>query len=613
MQDLPSAPPSSAPHGQPAAERPVGGGPSGFFRWPSVAASILLLALTGCVVGTGMARNHGKWIYPLDDAYIHMAAAKQLGLHGVWGISRLNGFSSCLSSLFYPPLMAGSFLLFGLNEFIPLALNLIASVAAVCYAGALLRRYSRSTVFTFIVLALAVIYTPLFIVAATGMEHTWQILIDLLFADLALRVLSQDEPASSARRAGQWLPLASCLAVMVRFEGLFFVTIVGLLLLCRGRFWLAVGVGVGAALPLGIFGAYSVSKGWSFLPNSVLLKGGNHSMGPYFLLLVAAVFAGLRWPRSVPRVLALGVILVALIALFPPSRAWVVSKYRQNHEGYRSLLRSYAHLIVLVACMTAALYWQLQRRRTLWTSPTLLLCILLVVALQHMAFAGVGWVFRYEAYLMFLGIVALGVAFADAYPEPAAAWAHRSPGWVFVASLVVVLLCLPLTRRAVTASIQVPQASHNIYEQQYQMARFVRRFYDDDGVAANDIGAIDYFADLRLLDTWGLASHEVYEAKRAGTFDPATLQRLTRKYDVHLVVVYDSWASNYGGNPSEWVPVGRWKIPNNVICGDDTVSFYAPDASLVPRLTDALREFAPQLPSDVVQSGDYAASLHGAP
>ncbi len=37
------------------------------------------------------------------------------------------------------------------------------------------------------------------------------------------------------------------------------------------------------------------------------------------------------------------------------------------------------------------------------------------------------------------------------------------------------------------------------------MARFVSRYYQTSSIAANDIGAIDYMANLHLVDLTGLA------------------------------------------------------------------------------------------------------------
>ncbi len=48
------------------------------------------------------------------------------------------------------------------------------------------------------------------------------------------------------------------------------------------------------------------------------------------------------------------------------------------------------------------------------------------------------------------------------------------------------------------------------------MALFLKDFYAGNVVAANDMGAINYIADIRCLDLYGLASMEVADLKRAG-------------------------------------------------------------------------------------------------
>lgn len=211
---------------------------------------------------------------------------------------------------------------------------------------------------------------------------------------------------------------------------------------------------------------------------------------------------------------------------------------------------------------------------------------------------------------MAVGTVAIGVVLAgyltalvgdgDRWRRPAA-WPRGA-----VLLLAGLLFGAPVWQRAGESLGTVVQASHNIYEQQFQMARFLRRFYQGRGVAANDVGAISYYADVHLLDLAGLVNLDVMRAKRANRYDQDVVRRLLAQYEVEVIVVYDYWAGEYGGQLPEWgVPVGQWTIPQNYVCAYDTVSFYAPRPELAPALTTALREFASELPADITQRGAY--------
>src|SRR6478735_4099968 len=70
--------------------------------------------------------HFGELVYPLDDAYIHMAIAKNLQQHGVWGVTRYD-FSSTSSSILYTLLLTFSFALFGIKAWLPLAINWIVA------------------------------------------------------------------------------------------------------------------------------------------------------------------------------------------------------------------------------------------------------------------------------------------------------------------------------------------------------------------------------------------------------------------------------------------------------------------------------------------------------
>ena len=153
------------------------------------------------------------------------------------------------------------------------------------------------------------------------------------------------------------------------------------------------------------------------------------------------------------------------------------------------------------------------------------------------------------------------------------------------------------------------QATTNIYEQQYQMGLFLRQHYPEATVAANDIGAINYLADVRCLDLYGLATSEVANHKRDGRYGKGMIHDLAKSKGAIIALVYDlyfhSGRITVGGVPPQWIKVGQWKIPNNVTCGDDTVSFYALDPSEEDSLIANLGHFASQLPENVRQSGKY--------
>src|SRR6266566_120392 len=107
---------------------------------PAVVATLALWACVGVLLYISVGQNQGHVVYVLDDSYIHMAVARNLAQHGVWGISQY-GFSSVTSSIAWPLLLAGVYLVFGPNEIAPLLLNLVFATALVWLAYVMLRSH----------------------------------------------------------------------------------------------------------------------------------------------------------------------------------------------------------------------------------------------------------------------------------------------------------------------------------------------------------------------------------------------------------------------------------------------------------------------------------------
>jgi hypothetical protein len=481
-------------------------------------------------------------VYALDDAYIHMAVGRNLAEHGVWGVTRY-GFTSSTSSLAWPLLLAASDLVVGVREATPLVLNLVFAVAAVFMADRLLRGMPASG--RAAALALLVLVTPLPTLVMAGMEHTLQVAAVLWLFE---RVRSVDDGEAERPAKGlAWLGMAAALATAARYESLFLIAPAAAVFALEGRRRAALVTAVAGLAPPAVYAAIALAHGWPALPNSLLLKGAAFEGTGLAGLADRLGGHALRALVDAPHVLVLLAAVLVLSALRPPARA-------------------------------------VRRWDAMFVAATLL----------HLQLAAVGWLFRYEAYLVAIGIVLVARRLSDGVT--AAEPARPRPARVALA-LAAVVAAAPLLTRALDALRQVPAAVKNIYEQQYQMGLLMQGLPAGSTVMANDIGAISYLADLRLIDLYGLATQETARARRAGKVDRELLSRLAAESRPAAIVIYRSWFAD--ALPEPWVEVGTWRVREKVIVADRTVSFFAPDAASAPPLARLLAAFQPRLPAPV--------------
>ncbi|MHC4758405.1 MAG: hypothetical protein ACYTE8_07085 [Planctomycetota bacterium] len=235
--------------------------------------------------------------------------------------------------------------------------------------------------------------------------------------------------------------------------------------------------------------------------------------------------------------------------------------------------------------------------------------IFVFTTILHLVFAKTGWFYRYEAYLMVLAMFVLATSFSkDGAYKLLELEARKS--LVCCASLAIVALIItwPFFLRGYTALLKVPKATSNIYRQQYQMGLFLRSFYEHQSVAVNDIGSVNYLADIKTLDLGGLTNLAVTESLLKGNFNTKAIQDLAVLHNIKIAIVYDDWYEPIGGVPGEWIQVGRWKILDNVVCGSDTVSFYAVQKSDEEELVNNLKSFSSFLPDNIEETGCYLYS-----
>jgi hypothetical protein len=521
------------------------------YRWPLVVGLFSFLLSAGILYYSIVRNNDGHLIYVLDDGYIHMAVAKNLVLHGVWGVDKY-GFSSATSSPLWIFILAGCQLVCGLHEITPLVINIVACSLIVFYVFYRLRKINCHPVLNLVVLWLVIFCTPLPTLTFTGMEHTLHILATLLFLFQAAKVIAAEVPS---RREIILLFLLSFFLVSIRYEGLFPVSMVCLLLMARKRRAISVILGIVAFLPVLLFGIVSMSFGWKFLPNSILLKG------------------------KIPQYSVQG-----MVELF--------------YKGYWSILDNPHILMLLLAALLLLLY--LLRSGFTWTLAPIMLVVFSGTTLMHMLFSRAGW-FRYEAYLVTIGIVTIAVAGQPELPAISFKDFKNNPFQYFSALALVIILFIPLLRRTVIPWMRTQPASRNVYEQQYQMGLFLKEYYQGKTVAANDIGAINLLADIRCIDLIGLSNLEISELARNNLFNGSVFSNQLHKNKVEIGVVY----SKYFPIPPDYITAGEWTIPNNTICSDSVVTFFAKDSLEAKQLMQNLRSFSSRLPPDIKQSGPY--------
>ncbi len=516
---------------------------------PFWSALTIYWLLTGALLLLSLDNTQGRVIYPLDDTYIHMAMAKNFVKDGVWGIDK-NSFSSSTSSPLWTLLIAITYKIFGINIWSPLLLS-VMSGSLIMYCCYRLLANNTNSLRLFLLLLVITAFVPLPVLTLTGMEHLLHGFLVLLLIYLVSVYLSEN-----VFRINSYILLVilANLTTITRYESVLLVFLITFLFLSRNRFREGLFFAVSSFVLVTIYGCISLANGWYFLPNSVLLKGNT-------LQFTLEGISAFLW-RTI------------------------------NHFYFSP------HVVVLlIACLILYLWFKYQLKE----GEKILIVLSVLVTFTHMMFAGVGWFFRYEAYIVLI----LMVIFIDVLNkyldlQHINKWNLYDCGAII---FLIFLFLMPLAMRTGLSFSQYPRAVTNIYEQQYQMGLFLQKYYQGQCVAANDIGAINYLADICTVDLYGLANMEIAKYKFSNSYDKHAMRRTVLDNDVKVIIIYNDWFNE--NIPSDWIEVGRWKILNNVVTGGDEISFYAPDVSSAKRLRNNLIDFSGTLPSTIIQSGSY--------
>ena len=139
------------------------------------------------------------------------------------------------------------------------------------------------------------------------------------------------------------------------------------------------------------------------------------------------------------------------------------------------------------------------------------------------------------------------------------------------------------------------------------MANFVKQMYPPGvSIALNDLGAISFYNDARILDLVGLGSLDVARAKQRKDFNTGFIKQLLVSNKVDFIMVYPQWFMGEWALPEDTARIADWITSNNF--WDETVSFYAFTKENQKTLYDRLKQYQSHLPDSVQVNYFYTDS-----
>lgn len=531
-----------------------------FLRWALAIDAVVSAGVLAACLRT----SDGKLVYVLDDPAIHLEIARNVVEHGTWGVVPGQFESASSSPLWTSLLSAGVAVLPAGEEALALVLNLVFGAVVltlVARAQTVLRPSRRRPldVVATAVVVVAVLFVPA--MAMVGMEHMLHLALLLVAVPLVLR----------RGRAPSWgrqvLPYGLfALATLTRLETAFVALGLGVAIAADVLPWgrdaprpwrpaaaRIAGLGLASGLPLLAYGLVNKAMGQDWLPNSVAAKSeslnGNDRIPE---------------PREVMERLTMDPLLTVLVG----------------------------------ACLVLAVVgWQ---RRERWATLGLAVA---VAAGAHVTLAQVGWYERYQMYLIGLAVVALAWAARDLPRPPVERRPHLVP------LLVLVLLLTTTTKVALT--VDAPRGVADTYQQRYQAARFLERYYDGQPIGTGELGYISLYHDGPITDFYGLADHEVLQARRTIHDHDARIafwDELVQRRGVRVAALYPT--NLLFEIPDRWILVGTWTLDREPFTAYDAIfQFYALQPEEVAPLQEHLDEFSATLPGGVTYTRNDGAGL----
>jgi hypothetical protein len=119
-------------------------------------------------------------------------------------------------------------------------------------------------------------------------------------------------------------------------------------------------------------------------------------------------------------------------------------------------------------------------------------------------------------------------------------------------------MLVPFAARARTATRAAVYGGRDRLVQQVLPAQFVAAHYPRSTVVLNDIGAVAFYSDARILDLVGLGSMEPLRlARQPGGLSRQSVEAWARDAGAELAILLVPWPEIQAITPDSWVEVAR--------------------------------------------------------
>ena len=487
-----------------------------------------------------LSKTDGHYIYMIDDAYIHLAMAKNFALYDVWGVTKYQ-FSSTSSSPLFTYILSVLIKVSGNNDLLSLWVNVFFGVGTVYF----LNKYFSGVFNTAKNIVLSVLFTLFFSVmhlqVLSGMEHVFHVFL------FVVNIFCLSNLKSRYSVFGFYLTLL--LMGLVRFESMFYFVILAFLFFLIKKWKHVFLILLVGFIPIVVFCYFNYQHDGYLFPNSVIVKGTRFTFDSHFPNQLKTIFLD-NFLLNVS---------FYKIGLFPIMMCLIFIIRDFNTKNFQLIIKDHFLLIVI---------------------SLLMVC--------HSMFADLKGMFRYEAYILTGFSMALIPKLKGLF-ENFRIYIKKE---LIISGFILVNIFL-LVYKFSFAHKMLIDGGKNIYEQQIQSARFLHTYYNKSKVVANDIGAVTYYTDIHLLDIAGLASKETIvfnENKRhADSQFQSFLTKYTTVSNYDIAIIYEAWLQTH--IPTNWTKVAELKISNPITVAKDKVSVYSVNGNNLEELKNNIKDF----------------------